>query len=63
MPRLLSLRTPYFDWAETLAPVATLARWARGGLALGLLGDAYGPHVRRARPTRGMSTTPQEAAA
>lgn len=41
----------YFDSAGTLAPIATLAGWALGGLALGLLGDIYGPHVRRARAT------------
>jgi hypothetical protein len=51
----------YFDWAATLAPIATLAVWAVGGLAVGLLGDVYGPHVRRPRGAatggRGRSST------
>ena len=38
----------YFDGAATLAPLLTLAAWAVGGLALGLLGERYGPHVRPA---------------
>ena len=36
----------YFDWAATLAPLVVLGAWAAGGLALGLLGERYGPHVR-----------------
>jgi hypothetical protein len=36
----------YFDWAATLAPLLVLAAWAVGGLALGLLGERFGPHVR-----------------
>jgi len=40
----------YFDWAATLAPILVLAAWAFGGLALGLLGERYGPHVRRSQP-------------
>jgi hypothetical protein len=39
----------YFDWAATLAPLLMLAAWAIGGLTLGLLGERYGPHVRRLR--------------
>ena len=45
----------YFDWAATLAPLAVLGAWAAGGLALGLLGERFGPHVRagaRASPLR-----------
>jgi hypothetical protein len=38
----------YFDWAATLAPLAVLGSWAAGGLALGLLGERFGPHVRAA---------------
>jgi hypothetical protein len=38
----------YFDWAGTLAPLLTLAAWSAGGLALGLLGERFGPHVRKA---------------
>ena len=38
----------YFDWAATLAPLAVLGAWAAGGLALGLLGERLGPHVRAA---------------
>jgi hypothetical protein len=38
----------YFDWAATLAPLAVLGAWAAGGLALGLLGERFGPHVRAA---------------
>jgi hypothetical protein len=37
----------YFDGAATLAPLLTLAAWALGGLALGMLGERFGPHVRR----------------
>jgi hypothetical protein len=36
----------YFDWAATLAPLVVLGAWAAGGLALGLLGERFGPHVR-----------------
>jgi hypothetical protein len=36
----------YFDGAATLAPLLTLAAWAVGGLALGVLGERLGPHVR-----------------
>lgn len=38
----------YFDGAATLAPLAVLGAWAAGGLALGLLGERLGPHVRGA---------------
>ena len=38
----------YFDWAATLAPLVVLGAWAAGGLALGLLGERFGPHVRAA---------------
>jgi hypothetical protein len=38
----------YFDWAATLVPLVVLGAWAAGGLALGLLGERYGPHVRAA---------------
>jgi hypothetical protein len=38
----------YFDGAETLAPLLTLAAWAAGGLVLGILGERFGPHVRHA---------------
>jgi hypothetical protein len=41
----------YFDWAATLAPLLVLGCWALGGLTLGLLGERYGPHVRRSRKT------------
>lgn len=40
----------YFDWAATLVPLAVLGAWAAGGLAVGLLGELYGPHVRTAEP-------------
>lgn len=46
----------YFDWAATLAPLAVLGSWAAGGLALGLLGERYGPHVRAA--ARGPAARP-----
>jgi hypothetical protein len=36
----------YFDWAATLVPLLVLGAWAAGGLALGLLGERFGPHVR-----------------
>jgi hypothetical protein len=36
----------YFDGSATLAPLVTLAAWAVGGLALGALGERFGPHVR-----------------
>jgi hypothetical protein len=42
----------YFDWAATLAPLMVLGAWAGGGLVLGVLGERYGPHVRRARRDR-----------
>jgi hypothetical protein len=38
----------YFDWAATVAPLTVLVTWAAGGLALGLLGERLGPHVRAA---------------
>jgi hypothetical protein len=38
----------YFDGAATLAPLAVLGAWAACGLALGLLGERLGPHVRAA---------------
>jgi hypothetical protein len=41
----------YFDWAATLVPFLVLGAWAGGGLALGLLGERYGPHVRAAYQT------------
>ncbi len=53
----------YFDWAATLAPLAVLGAWAIGGFALGLLGERYGPHVRRARASRRMSSSVREVAA
>jgi hypothetical protein len=39
----------YFDWAATLAPLLVLGAWAVGGLAVGLLGERFGPQpvVRR----------------
>ncbi len=40
----------YFDWAATLTPILVLTAWALGGLGLGLLGERYGPHVRRSQP-------------
>ena len=43
----------YFDWAATLAPLAVLGAWAAGGLALGLLGERLGPHVRAAARASG----------
>jgi hypothetical protein len=36
----------YFDWAATFVPLVVLGAWAAGGLALGLLGERFGPHVR-----------------
>jgi hypothetical protein len=36
----------YFDWAATFVPLIVLGAWAAGGLALGLLGERFGPHVR-----------------
>lgn len=42
----------YFDWAATLAPLLVLGAWAAGGVAFGLLGELYGPHVRKAGPVR-----------
>jgi hypothetical protein len=36
----------YFDWHATLVPFVVLGVWAAGGLALGLLGERLGPHVR-----------------
>lgn len=36
----------YFDWHATLVPFVVLGVWAVGGLALGLLGERFGPHVR-----------------
>jgi hypothetical protein len=41
----------YFDWAATLVPFLVLGSWAVGGLALGLLGERFGPHVRRGYQT------------
>jgi hypothetical protein len=41
----------YFNWAATLAPLLVLGAWAAGGLVVGLLGELYGPHVRRAGVT------------
>lgn len=38
----------YFDWAATLAPLIVLGAWAVGGVVFGLLGELYGPHVRKA---------------
>jgi hypothetical protein len=38
----------YFDWAATLVPLLVLSAWAFGGLTFGLLGERFGPHVRRA---------------
>ncbi|MGZ6645777.1 MAG: hypothetical protein ACXVFT_28555 [Solirubrobacteraceae bacterium] len=38
----------YFDWAATLEPFVVLGAWAAGGVALGLLGERFGPHVRAA---------------
>jgi hypothetical protein len=40
----------YFDWAATGWPFAILGVWAAGGLALGLLGERFGPHVRVRSP-------------
>jgi hypothetical protein len=39
----------YFDWAATLGPILVLAAWAAGGVAFGLLGERFGPHVRTIR--------------
>jgi hypothetical protein len=44
----------YFHWAATLAPLLVLGAWAAGGLAFGLLGELYGPHVRKAPAVRGV---------
>jgi hypothetical protein len=43
----------YFDWAATLTPLLVLGAWAAGGLLSGLLGERYGPHVRKPPATRG----------
>jgi hypothetical protein len=43
----------YFHWAATLAPLLVLGAWAGGGVAFGLLGELYGPHVPKARARRG----------
>jgi hypothetical protein len=43
----------YFDWAATLTPLTVLGAWAAGGLALGLLGERLGPHVRAAARASG----------
>jgi hypothetical protein len=40
----------YFDWAATLAPLIVLGAWAGAGLAVGLMGERFGPHVR-SRPS------------
>jgi hypothetical protein len=45
----------YFHWAATLAPLLVLGAWAAGGLAFGLLGELYGPHVRKAPALRGVA--------
>ncbi len=37
----------YFDWAATLVPLLVLGAWAVGGVAAGLLGERFGPHVPR----------------
>jgi hypothetical protein len=42
----------YFDWAATVVPLAVLGAWALGGLVFGLLGEQYGPHVRKAPALR-----------
>ena len=38
----------YFGWAAAPVPLLVLGAWAVGGLAVGLLGERYGPHVRAA---------------
>jgi hypothetical protein len=47
----------YFDWAATLGPLVVLGAWAAGGLAVGLLGELYGPHVRRRPALRAIGAT------
>jgi hypothetical protein len=42
----------YFDWAATLGPLLVLGAWAAGGLAFGLAGERFGPHVRNTRKGR-----------
>jgi uncharacterized phage infection (PIP) family protein YhgE len=42
----------YFDWAATLDSFIVLAAWAIGGLALGLLGERYGPAADALAPAR-----------
>jgi hypothetical protein len=42
----------YFDWAATAAPLLTLAAWAVGGFAIGLLGE------RRMRATATKAVAP-----
>lgn len=37
----------YFDSAATTGPLLVLGAWAAGGLACGLLGERFGPQVRR----------------
>jgi hypothetical protein len=52
----------YFDWAATLAPLVVLGAWAAGGLAVGLLGERFGPHVRaRARARAAAPAAPATA--
>ena len=48
----------YFDWAATLAPLVVLGAWAAGGLALGLLGERFGPHVRAPAPAPATGARP-----
>ena len=38
----------YFDWAATLVPLLVLCAWAASGVAFGMLGERFGPHVRNA---------------
>jgi hypothetical protein len=54
----------YFHWAATLAPLLVLGAWAVGGLAFGLLGELYGPHVRKApaRDARALGVSRARAA-
>jgi hypothetical protein len=45
----------YFDWAATLVPLVVLGAWAVAGVAVGLLGELYGPHVRNPAPAPALS--------
>jgi len=53
----------YFDWAATAGSFLTLGSWATAGLALGLFGERYGPHLGPAPAAGRRSATAQEVVA